>query len=475
MAIIQALVALIGRSAGKILNAIFGWAVRALFGQTTTREQTFLSVVVGAAVAWPILLIGIAAPKTAALLLAFVPLPHWVPSWIVRLVWLGLALVIPIGVGIAVAAKAPPGLPRESIFKRVLRGFPITVALAGAFLIMFVSVPVMRLAAIARRRKSADIPLTTDAAAYHDVARKICEVLNRHGFSFQRATPGWWVAAPTRILGALGGGAFRAYVPDELEHFVSDDLEMSLYPSGLLLRGVAGRLTWAHGLIAETVAHTAGLQTTDPKAQGLERRLRRVWESYDAGQREAAGSSTRALEIRLDQITSELGQLDVAFDDWQVLYRQILQVGRVIQGQRQLLDAKAAAAGGKTGFADKTEPSLSFPSDLWDPKLLPMSVAQTEMDRKQVRPDEAQNDLTEASPTKASLTEASRTGAPKARAERVLAVAGGALLPLTGLLFLAHVIPGWAAGLLVGVSLATLGATMMLAPEGARPRAAGRA
>ena len=32
MALLQALLTLISRSAGKILNAIFGWAVRALFG-----------------------------------------------------------------------------------------------------------------------------------------------------------------------------------------------------------------------------------------------------------------------------------------------------------------------------------------------------------------------------------------------------------------------------------------------------------
>jgi hypothetical protein len=32
------------------------------------------------------------------------------------------------------------------------------------------------------------------------------------------------------------------------------------------------------------------------------------------------------------------------FDDWQVLYRQILQVGRAIHVQRQLMDLEAAKA-----------------------------------------------------------------------------------------------------------------------------------
>jgi quinol-cytochrome oxidoreductase complex cytochrome b subunit len=67
MAAIQALLAAIAKSAGKILNAIFGWAVRALFGESSAKQQTFLSIIVGAAVAWPILLVGIVIPKIAAL------------------------------------------------------------------------------------------------------------------------------------------------------------------------------------------------------------------------------------------------------------------------------------------------------------------------------------------------------------------------------------------------------------------------
>jgi hypothetical protein len=340
MVLLQAIFGLVTKSAGKILNALFGWAVRALFGQTTAKEQTYLSVVVGAAVAWPILLLGVVAPKIAALVLAFVPIPHRIPSWTIRLVWVGLALIIPIAVGIAVAAKAAPSTKKESRAVTVLRGFPITMGLASAFLIMFVSVPVMRLAAIVRRRKSADIPLITHDAAYHQVAVTICEVLNRHGFSLRRASPGWWVAAPTRILGLLGGSAFRSYVPDQLEHFVSPDIDLSLYPSGLLLRGKAKQLTWAHGLVAESVLHTEGLQTVDPKAQVLEKRLQRLWKSYDEAP--AKNKSSADLDQELDQVTHDLGALEVDFDDWQVLYRQVLQVGRAIHGHRQLMDLGAS-------------------------------------------------------------------------------------------------------------------------------------
>ena len=224
----------------------------------------------------------------------------------------------------------------------MLRGFPITVGLAAAFVVMFVSVPVMRLGAILRRRKSADIPLVTNESAYHQVADTICDVLNRHGFALHPASPGWWVAAPIRILTWLGGDAFRSYVPSQLEHFVSPDMELSLYPSGLLLRGKAHSVTWAHGLIAESVVHTEGLQTVDPKAQALEKRIRRVWKTYDTAPAQIVGSEN--LVQTLEQISGDLGRLQVDFDDWQVLYRQILQVGRAIHGQRQLMDLEATKA-----------------------------------------------------------------------------------------------------------------------------------
>ena len=313
-----------------------GWAVGALFGQTTRREGLFLSLIVVAAVAWPILLVGIAAPKLAVQMIALVPLPDGISSWAVRLGWIGLALLIPLGVGVAVSVETPPMMRRGSPLLGVLRGFPITLGLASAFAIISVSVPIMRLVALVRRQKSADIPLIMSASAYHEVAAKICEVLNRQGLSLKPAEPGWWVSAPMRLLTWLGGESLRSHVPNQFAHFVAHDLTLTLYPSGLVMRGSPARLTWAHGLIAEAVVHTEGLQTTDPKAQALEQRLRPLWRSYDLDP--AGRIKSGDLARQLDHLTRELRTLEVDWDDWQVLYRQILQLGRAAHGERQLLD-----------------------------------------------------------------------------------------------------------------------------------------
>ncbi|MES1166167.1 MAG: hypothetical protein ABUR63_10435 [Verrucomicrobiota bacterium] len=318
-----------------------GWAVGALFGETTKGQQTLFSVIIAAAVAWPLLAFGVLAPKIAVQAIALVPLPPSVPDWIVRLVWVGLAFAIPVGVGVAVGQNAPDDTPHRTRawrWLRVWRGFPITLGLALAFGIIFVTVPLVRIVARLRRRQSAEIPLIMTASAYHDVAAKIRDLLDRHGFHFKSAAPDWWVAAPIRLLSRLGGGDVRSHVPKRLEHFVTADLAISLYPTGLVLSGRPDRLTWAHGLIAESVVRTAGLQTTDPKAQALEQRLRALWKRVEADQR--AQDPHGPVGEDLEQITRELRTLQVQWDDWQALYREILQLDRALLGQSQLLDAE---------------------------------------------------------------------------------------------------------------------------------------
>jgi len=326
-----------------------GWAVGALFGDTTKRQQTLFSVIVAAAVAWPLLAFGVVAPKIAVQAIALVPLPPSVPDWTVRLVWIGLAFAIPLGVGVAVAHNASSATrhrTRRWRWWRVWRGFPITLGLALAFGIIFVSVPIMKIVARVRRRHSAEIPLIMTASAYHDVAARIRAVLNRHGFEFHSTAPDWWVSAPIRLLSRLGGSDVRSHVPTRLEHFATADLAISLYPTGLVLSGRSDRLTWAHGLIAESVVRTAGLQTTDPKAQALEQRLRALWKRHDAhracGSTDDADDGDTDISCDLNQITRELRTLQVQWEDWQALYREILQLDRALLGQRQLLDAEPA-------------------------------------------------------------------------------------------------------------------------------------
>lgn len=336
MAILQAILALLSRSLGKVVTALFGWAVLALFGQTTDKQKSMLSALVAAAVLWPLLAIGIAFPRAAAFLVAFVPAHAAIPAGIMRVIWLGLALLIPLIMGIVVAARAPAETARESVGKRMLRGFPITVALAAAFLITFLTVPLLRVANLLRRREDVSVPAVTDATAYHQVASTIVATLVEHGFPLEPAVPPWHATLPSQVLLKLGGNAFRHFVPERLEYHRCAALEVTFYPSGLLLRGLHGEAARAHALVDERLAHAAAVQTTVPAAQELERQIRRVWDILSEDPPAHTGS--RVLVARLEAIAAEARRLDLSYADWQVLYRQLLQLGRALHGEPQLID-----------------------------------------------------------------------------------------------------------------------------------------
>src|SRR5262245_33173023 len=216
MAIIQPLLALLSRSVGRVVSALFGWAVVALFGETSRTQKIWLSALVGAAAAWPLLIVGVIWPRLATWILAFVPLPPWVSAQAIRWIWIALALAVPFALGIAVALRSRgvrPSIPgaspaaqakpaaekaplHESKVVRLLRGLPITVAVAAAFLVVVVTVPVRRIVTLFRRRVDVHVPLVTDANGYEHVADEVAATLGANGMDVSPATPGWWVTAP---------------------------------------------------------------------------------------------------------------------------------------------------------------------------------------------------------------------------------------------------------------------------------------
>jgi len=335
MALLQALFSFIGKSAGKILTAIFGWAVVALFGQTSPKEHTLLSGLVASAAAWPILVAGTIFPRIATFVVAFVPLSDRVPTSVLRIVWLGLALLVPILIGTVVAAKAPPGTARESFVKRTLRGFPIALGISAAFVLMFVSVPVLRVLSAARGRKDDHLTCITRGDKYDAIARVIDHLLERNAINARRTEPSWWLSGPANVLRKLGGKALRGFMPEHTAYWSGPELEIAFYPSDILIRGKNRQTAWTHGLLAEALAHEPCRQTFDPNAQDLERQIRQVWSVYD--ENPSAHVRSAALLSRVVDITKELSKIKIDHDEWQILYRQVLQLARALHGQPQIL------------------------------------------------------------------------------------------------------------------------------------------
>jgi hypothetical protein len=335
VAILQALISYLGRSAGKALNAIFGWAVLALFGTTSPKEQTMLSAVVAAAAAWPILLLGVIVPKIALLVIAFVPLGKSVPSGVLRIVWISLAVLVPIVVGSVVAKRGSDQHMPEPGWKKFLRGFPVTLALALAFLLMLVVAPVLRIVTVLRRREIVRMPALMDKGITAVTMAALADELARNDIALHAAKPPWYQTAPAKILLKIGGRPFAAMASEHVEYRRNKELEVTVLPNETILRGVPVVVGKARALCTEVYGPRPILSCFDAGARDLEAHAKRVWSIYLENPRDHRRSDI--LEQRITELSAQLSRLNLPWDEWQLVYRLLLQVDRALHGDPPLL------------------------------------------------------------------------------------------------------------------------------------------
>ena len=350
MAILQALISLLTRSVGKILNAIFGWAVVALFGQTSPKEQTTLSAVVAAAAAWPLLVLGIIVPRVTVFVVSFVPLSKSVPTLWLRIIWIALAVLVPFVVGSVIAARSPSSALPEPRWKKLLRGFQVTFTLAVAFLLMIVIAPTLKIANILTGRIDVRLPLLVGKGAGKEMIDTLVAALAAYGIALRPDKPPWTMTAPAGVMRKLGGRAFASFVSEGSLYHHGDGLQLNLNPNELLVRGKPDRVLRAQTVAQEVMAPRDALMTMDAKARELERQIKRVWSVY--GEEPQRHRESPILRERVEQIGRELAQSDVPFDEWQIVYRELLQLDRALHGEWPLLAQEEEMAEAKRPAAN---------------------------------------------------------------------------------------------------------------------------
>lgn len=326
MLLLEAFFALLRKSFGNIVRAIFGWATLALFGEVGEKERTWLSVVVGAAAAWPIMVWGVAFPKQAAWILALVPIPKGVPASAIRIAWIALTVLIPLLVGFALGRRrGERKRGKGSMVRNLLLGFPATLGLAGGFVLALFAVPARKLAALAAGRKEEHVPLVLPASHYHAIANQFGRALRDGGIAVDRVQPPWGTRMMGRIMQSVGGAVLGAYLPAKMEFLRGQDIELTIYPNGVRILGREGLAARAHALIAECATRTAALQCMSAEGQNIERRIKAL---------ARRASDFRSLDTGLAALAEELAGTWLSFAEWETLYRQLLQVaapGRISQ------------------------------------------------------------------------------------------------------------------------------------------------
>jgi hypothetical protein len=144
-------------------------------------------------------------------------------------------------------------------------------------------------------------------------------------------------------------------VPERLIQLRGEGLEVGLYPSDISMTGDKLRVARARAAIASRLTATAAWMTTSEEAQEIEARLERLSGAERAGGTPGASLDAPAASARRD-VASELGSIDAALaaldvphDEWEVLYRERLQVERDLLAADDLRPASPARIPRKSG------------------------------------------------------------------------------------------------------------------------------
>jgi hypothetical protein len=357
MAILAALLAFGSRFAGKILTTALGWASTLLFGRVPADRQPFLLGITFGSVIWLVLLGGVLFPDLGTFLLVLVPPQDFVPEWVIRLAMLIGALTVPAVVGILVALLRPAEerTPRV-IAESIARGYPLTVLLA-VLLLFLAGLAIWRKGtSLARGWTDAHVPIVVTAGAYDQVAADLDAAVTAAGLEVEPKAAPATMSAPAKWLARVAGQSSAVLVPDRMIQLDGKDLDILIYPMDLLIAGKPRLVARARAAMASRLTTTAAHLTISAEAQAIEDRLTGLIRR-PADQPDARPRYDERVEATLTSIDEELASVDIQYEEWEVLYRQRLQVERDLRAgamaEETVLGADAVPEGGPAAALDR--------------------------------------------------------------------------------------------------------------------------
>ena len=336
MAIFAGLLAFVGRFAGKVLTTTLGWASSLLFGRVPANRQIILALITFGSVVWGALAIGVVLPYVGTFLVAAVPAPDLIEEGWLRLGMLIGALAVPAAVGIAtIFVVEPANRPKGfAIVGQVLRGYPLSAALAVTLVILALVGIARFVHRLARRWTDAHVPVVVRPGGYERVVADLERALDDAGLAVDRRPAPAILAIPGRMLSSIAGPGVRSLVPERLVQLAGPGLEVGLYPSDISITGDKASVARARAAIASRLLATQAWMTTSAEAQEVEQRLERLAAARVAGGEPGASAMDDGagapvdIAAELQSIDEALTTLAVPHEEWEVLYRQRLQVER---------------------------------------------------------------------------------------------------------------------------------------------------
>jgi hypothetical protein len=149
------------------------------------------------------------------------------------------------------------------------------------------------------------------------------------------------MSKPARWLAAVAGGS-TTLVPERMIQLDGEDLDILIYPMDLLISGDPKLVSRARAAMASRLTTSAAHMTVSAEGQEVEDRLTRLArpsaETPDIPRR-----FDDAAAAELASIDEVIAELEIPYEEWEVLYRERLQVERDLRAGAMAGDAVVGA------------------------------------------------------------------------------------------------------------------------------------
>ncbi len=350
MAILAALIAFGSRFATKILTTALGWASTLLFGRVPASRQILLLGITFGSVIWLVMLAGVILPDIGAFLLLLVPPQDVVPDDVIRVVMLIGVLLVPGVVGVVtLALDQTAARGGRRILEAVARGYPLTILLAVLLVFLAILAIWRKARSLMRRWTDAHVPMVVKPGAYEDVAHDLEIALDDAGFDLTaRAAPAA-MSKPATWLAKVAGSASASLVPERMLELHGERLNVLVYPMDVLISGTSELVNRARAAIASRLTTSAAHLTVSAEAQALEDRISGMTRGSD-GQAKTSPRFDDEAAAAFAAIDESLATIPIPYEEWEVLYRQRLQVERDLRAGAM---SGEAIIGGMSPAADE--------------------------------------------------------------------------------------------------------------------------
>ena len=316
MAIFTTLFSFLARKAGDIVQAIFGWSITALFGRLPKKSRVLVIVSLVFSLAWPFFVLGVVWPDAAAWAIALVPLHDLVGDETLRAIWIALAIISPVIVGILVWRAAPAR--RGTILRAIINGFPTALGFFVAFIVVAVTVPIIKVASIIRRWSDHHVYVQPHEGQYKAVVQALAEACARAGYAPKISDAPRYMVFATSVIRTLASGAVKPFVTEKLQRIAADGIEMYVYPADLLMRGKAAKIAHVRAMFERTKLDAHAYLVGSADAQTIEREISRLEETLDGADNELYDVRS-LLATQLRQAYAQLMRIDIPYEEFVIL------------------------------------------------------------------------------------------------------------------------------------------------------------